>query len=118
MDTCQSPNPKVVLTEKRFAYIEIDERTIAGRITYARRQANLYQRELAAAMHVTGAVISHLEKGHREPYASEIIKISKITGCTLGYLMTGDKSDTEKAMNINPKHSLPIDVKVLQWFNQ
>lgn len=56
--------------------------TIDEKIKHLRKERNLTQRELAAALFVTNPTISNIESGKKMPSTSLVVSLSEVFGCT------------------------------------
>lgn len=59
----------------------------------ARKKAGLTQREVAALMGVDQSAVSLWENEKNNPRMAIVVKLSKLYGCTVDELLTGDEKD-------------------------
>ena len=64
-------------------------RMIGRRIRNTRLERGLSQSELAAQVGVSEQCISYIERGTREPYALNLLKIAQELSCSTDYLLRG-----------------------------
>lgn len=69
--------------------IEIDKKSIGGRLKTARELHGLTQEKLSEEMGCTSKYISKVENGASAPSLPFVIKFSEITGSDLNYLLRG-----------------------------
>ena len=69
--------------------IEIDKKSIGGRLKTARELHGLPQEKLSEEMGCTSKYISKVENGASAPSLPFVIKFSEITGSDLNYLLRG-----------------------------
>lgn len=60
---------------------------IGNRIAFLRDQRNLTQEELAAALGISRAALSHYEKNRREPDTETLTKVADLFQVSLDYLV-------------------------------
>ena len=65
-------------------------RQIGGRIRQTRINRGLSQSELAAQVGVSEQCISYIERGAREPYILNLLKIAQKLSCSTDYLLRGN----------------------------
>ncbi|PRP71488.1 hypothetical protein BUE93_05675 [Chromobacterium amazonense] len=76
----------------------LNEMDQGERIAYARESAGLSQKDFAQALGLTQQAISKLESGGtRNPQASTILKISRLTGHSLEWLIDGGSPSAASA---------------------
>lgn len=73
------------------------------RIAEERKKQNLSQQELGELLGVSQQTISKYEKGTREPDTQTLIKLSRLFGVSVDYLLSNCNSDNETDIIINNK---------------
>jgi transcriptional regulator with XRE-family HTH domain len=63
---------------------------LAKNIKRLRIENNFNQTQLAKELHVSNSLISHWEKGDREPSTEDLIALAKFFGCTIDELLNGE----------------------------
>ncbi len=63
---------------------------LAKNIKRLRIENGLNQTKLAKEIHVSNSLVSHWEKGDREPNNQDLIALSKFFGCTIDELISGE----------------------------
>lgn len=71
---------------------------IGNRITRARKELNLNQKELADKCGITEATLSRYENGLREPKSEIVVKIADVLNVTTDYLL-GREDKTQSTLN-------------------
>ena len=59
------------------------------RIIMLRKQAHMSQLQLAEALHISASTIGMYEQGRRSPGLDILIRMSRVFGVSLDYLITG-----------------------------
>lgn len=77
----------------------------AKNIRRLRNEVGITQQQLADKIHVSNSLVSHWEKGDREPKPQELIALAKYFGCTTDALFN---DDTIKADISKPKQVIQI----------
>ena len=75
---------------------------LAKNIKRLRIENELNQTQLAKELHVSNSLISHWEKGDREPSTEDLIALAKFFGCTTDELLNGEgiKANLSKTRQI------------------
>ena len=61
------------------------------------------QKELADALNVTQQTIYYYESGDRDIKGSTLVKMSKVLGCTVSYLLGLSDNEHERAFEVTPR---------------
>lgn len=72
-------------------------------ISTARAKAGMTQKELADALNVTQQTIYYYESGDRDIKGSTLVKMSKVLGCTVSYLLGLSDNEHERAFEVTPR---------------
>lgn len=86
-----------------------DSSAISARILIACASAGLHREGLAKAAGVSQRVVRYWERGERRPNAGSLEAIARATGCSLGWLVSGEGSaitspNTEKEETNEREH--------------
>ena len=73
-----------------------DLQELSSRIRYARRTADLTQRELATILGFTERALRNYERGVREPKRAKLEEIAAATGIDVDWLHTGKTDEREQ----------------------
>lgn len=74
----------------------------AKNIRKLRKELDITQQELADKIHVSNSLVSHWEKGDREPNTEDVIALAKFFGCSTDELLNGEsiKANLSKTRQI------------------
>ena len=72
-------------------------------IAMARAKAGMTQKELADALHVTQQTVYYYESGDRDIKGSTLVKMSKVLGCTVSFLLGLTDNEHERAFEIEQR---------------
>ena len=91
--------------------------TFSERFRELRKEKNMSQREIAAALHMSNSAVAMYETGKRQPDLEALEQIADFFNVDMDYLL-GRKNTTHRIMEINPNridYSIQIndDEKVL-----
>lgn len=64
---------------------------LSNRITYLRKRACMSQAQLANALNITASALGMYEQGRRIPSLETLIRIARLFGVSLDYLITGSE---------------------------
>lgn len=91
------------------AGMNIDKADIGARIKAALESAKVSQRDLSRALNITEPSVSAYTSGKSEPSASGFATISRLTGVSIDWLITG--KEPEPKGEARPAASRPLDEK-------
>ena len=86
---------------------------IAKNIKRLRKEIDITQQELADKIHVSNSLVSHWEKGDREPNTGDLIALAKFFGCATDELLNGEsiKANVSKTRQIVHVRDFRKDLK-------
>jgi transcriptional regulator with XRE-family HTH domain len=86
---------------------------IAKNIKRLRKEIDITQQELADKIHVSNSLVSHWEKGDREPKPQELIALAKFFGCTTDELFNDEsfKANVSKTTQVIQVKDFKKDLK-------
>lgn len=76
---------------------------IESQIAMLRQKRGMRQAELADILHISPSTVGMYEQGRRTPSLSMVVRLSRVFGVTVDYLLTG-----KDPQNITQQHQLPI----------
>ena len=65
------------------------------RIAALRREAGMSQSQLAKLLQVSPSTVGMYEQGRREPSADMLLKLARVLGVSVDYLLSGNVSEQE-----------------------
>ena len=68
---------------------------MGARITALRKSAGWNQAELAQQLQISPSAVGMYEQGRREPSADILVRMARVLGVSVDYLLTGVPADTE-----------------------
>ena len=80
---------------------------MADKIAQLRRQNNLTQEQLAGLLGVTRQAVSRWESGAAYPETEKLIRLSRLYGCTVDYLLK-DELESPTALQPPQAHMAPV----------
>lgn len=83
---------------------------IGARITKARKEMNLNQKELADKCGIAEATLSRYENGLREPKSEIVVRMADILGVTTDYLLG---RTNERTFTVRDEKSIQKDLKYI-----
>lgn len=86
--------------------------TFSKNIKSLRKKFNLTQEHISKMLNIARNTYSHYETGKNEPSYDILIKLSKIFGCSIDYLLTNTDSELENYKSEN--FSLEPTIKYLK----
>jgi transcriptional regulator with XRE-family HTH domain len=86
----------------------------AKNIRRLRNEVGITQQQLADKIHVSNSLVSHWEKGDREPKPQELIALAKYFGCTTDALFNDDtiKADISKPRQVVQVKDFKKDLRI------
>lgn len=87
-------------------------------ISTARAKAGMTQKELADALNVTQQTIYYYESGDRDIKGSTLVKMSKVLGCTVSYLLGLSDNEHELAFEVTPRALEPDEQKLVRLYRK
>ena len=87
-------------------------------ISTARAKAGMTQKELADALNVTPQTIYYYESGDRDIKGSTLVKMSKVLGCTVSYLLGLSDNEHERAFEVTPRALEPDEQKLVRLYRK
>lgn len=87
-------------------------------ISTARAKAGMTQKELADALNVTQQTIYYYESGDRDIKGSTLVKMSKVLGCTVSYLLGLSDNEHERAFEVTPRTLEPDEQKLVRLYRK
>ena len=87
-------------------------------VSTARAKAGMTQKELADALNVTQQTIYYYESGDRDIKGSTPVKMSKVLGCTVSYLLGLSDNEHERAFEVTPRALEPDEQKLVRLYRK
>lgn len=91
---------------------------LQGRIKTLREEKGLTQKELATYLNVDRATISGYETKGKHPDLDKLVKLAKLFGVSLDYLICGKIPKSEQDYIVIPQNEDLIDAKIYNIYSQ